>query len=1323
MRRQQCHWSTGERTPATRPARWPFAALVLLGLALVPAAARAQTTTVVPSGVHELVENVPSWADPAMLWVTRPTCVTGPDGINGVPGDELRPALITRSATWLPPARVLFSFNPTRPVARCNPYRLLSNVESDATSLYYIDNQAPGGGNALWKRSRDANPSDPSTLLVSYGTAPLTGAEILVFQSYVFVILHGGLDVMVEYDKNTGQLYNNAVELGTQGALRSMEFDGRYLWWINGGALRRDDTTNGAKITAAAGPVDAYMTEGYDEGCSPLGCDPFARVIYSQGRTLYLLDTLPIVYPPDPMYTSPEPNASISQILHEGDKYFFFERRPVGGGFSREDWLFRLPVFGTASLIFGPVNNGGPGFAGLRTSGGYLYFQNRATSELLRLPTDAAAIPVEAIRATGLEVVQSIQGPASPVTLVRGKRTFARLHVRSDDGDYVYGGVTAQLDVSGPGGYLGRLEPANPAGKRLIIRTNPSRLAINDSFLFEIPLAWTEQSPLTFVGTVNPNRVPLENTMADNSQSLTRSFTPSPRLPLVIYKWIYQRNGTRFAGSPYESSDSASVMRRMYPLAQLDASITEPGPGLRWVSYGVFDDEILSRVERTHKDCDKFVDAKKGIDNRNMCAVDYALNRIRAMRAAGEIPTDRYYYAAISQTGVKDEFTRGFAPDGDKIAGGPSNDSNYMSHEVGHTLGRGHPGSGADPVCSGQTGDDAGYPYPRARIGNSTTAADDATALLGFDPAGGGTGVPSLLAASTRGDTMSYCSPYWISDYTFTGILNWLVANPVNGLAAPAASLGASAAPAAAAIAGDWLLAFGGFAPATGVGSFSELRRTSHVAEVPALVPGGQRLELRSAGGTLLASYGFSAEAIEDAGPQDLRSFGLVVPFVAGTRSVRVVEDGTNRILASQAVSASPPSISGVELVGAPNPVSGEVSVAWSASDPDGDLLRFDLLRSRDGGASFEPALLSVPASPAVVDTAAWGGGSAILRVVASDGVQSATADSAPFSVAAKAPVITVTAPTEGLQVEYGQLVSFLAEVKDPQEAPFAPSDIVWSNAYRTLGVGPSIAVANLEVGSNLVTVVARNAAGLSSSASVTVQVGDRLAAPGARIGVVPATLGFDLPGAASEPVAASLALDNTGNGSLTVDATSGAPWLLISGGATQSYVSPTTIPVSVDPSSLPDAATSETTLTLHNRFDPADTVVVPVSVSKGAVFLGVPFADADGDGIWDFADNCAFVPNPDQADRGGVGASTPADGIGDACQCGDVTGDGRITLADVAALQRSLLVPPQATLARPGHCDVGGSVGCSVTDVAILQRALLSPPRAVLQQACVAAP
>ncbi len=114
--------------------------------------------------------------------------------------------------------------------------------------------------------------------------------------------------------------------------------------------------------------------------------------------------------------------------------------------------------------------------------------------------------------------------------------------------------------------------------------------------------------------------------------------------------------------------------------------------------------------------------------------------------------------------------------------------------------------------------------------------------------------------------------------------------------------------------------------------------------------------------------------------------------------------------------------------------------------------------------------------------------------------------------------------------------------------------------------------------------------------------------------------------------------------------------------------------------------------------------------------------ADADGDGVGDACDNCLHTPNPTQADSGGVASpSNPggltADGIGDACQCGDVTDDGRVNAADVTAARNSIAAKVPAIVAAEkcnviGPSDVfpvdpfGVTPDCEINDVSVMQRA-----------------
>ena len=109
-------------------------------------------------------------------------------------------------------------------------------------------------------------------------------------------------------------------------------------------------------------------------------------------------------------------------------------------------------------------------------------------------------------------------------------------------------------------------------------------------------------------------------------------------------------------------------------------------------------------------------------------------------------------------------------------------------------------------------------------------------------------------------------------------------------------------------------------------------------------------------------------------------------------------------------------------------------------------------------------------------------------------------------------------------------------------------------------------------------------------------------------------------------------------------------------------------------------------------------------------IFLAVPTGDADGDEVDDPLDNCPLEPNTDQADTGGLGPSSPPDGVGDACQCGDLDGSGSVTLGDLLLMRGE--VAGLGGSPMPDRCSVTGFDGpdaaaCDLLDIAVLARAL----------------
>lgn len=175
------------------------------------------------------------------------------------------------------------------------------------------------------------------------------------------------------------------------------------------------------------------------------------------------------------------------------------------------------------------------------------------------------------------------------------------------------------------------------------------------------------------------------------------------------------------------------------------------------------DDELGSRVNRTHADC-LAMDA----DYRNLCASAYTNTMMNAMRIEDGVSSDIFMYGMISD--AAGFFPRGQACCGEKVSSGPvgvpdaaswDTDTSYgdwyAAHEIGHTLGRGHPAENADDPATqnvvegcGHSPDDNNYPYADAKI----SPPDDR-----FAAAGGGLQHPARQQQRRRAGGLSLHRP------------------------------------------------------------------------------------------------------------------------------------------------------------------------------------------------------------------------------------------------------------------------------------------------------------------------------------------------------------------------------------------------------------------------------------------------------------------------------------------------------------------------------------------------------------------------------------
>lgn len=116
----------------------------------------------------------------------------------------------------------------------------------------------------------------------------------------------------------------------------------------------------------------------------------------------------------------------------------------------------------------------------------------------------------------------------------------------------------------------------------------------------------------------------------------------------------------------------------------------------------------------------------------------------------------------------------------------------------------------------------------------------------------------------------------------------------------------------------------------------------------------------------------------------------------------------------------------------------------------------------------------------------------------------------------------------------------------------------------------------------------------------------------------------------------------------------------------------------------------------------------------------GAAAIDTDGDGVDDVLDNCVHAPNPGQEDAGGIGEAVP-DGVGDACQCGDLDADGTVDVRDAVLYERYLAALAPPVTAAETCSVIGGRIDCDPNDSASLRDGLVELAPGV-SQVCEAA-
>jgi YVTN family beta-propeller protein len=846
------------------------------------------------------------------------------------------------------------------------------------------------------------------------------------------------------------------------------------------------------------------------------------------------------------------------------------------------------------------------------TSG--FFFGGFVAPAAMALPAQGA--PPPNLHVTGIEVTQGIQDLAGSVPLISGRRTFVRVYVQADGLAEL--GVTAGLSAIGNiactpgtcppvGATLGPLAPSNTVGPQIAVVPNPSRTNLNDSFLFELPVEWTQYQsvrlhPVLYVNGQKPRQACAKDILTEP----LRTFQSATTLEIQFVRLSYQLPGT-FNGltnqlvqaSVTEQKQSESYLRRTYPLSNLILAPDLP----------LFDAGLGSRIARTAPECTSLPASQI-----NLCAFNYVTAKLAALQASsgpllgllpgppgsGFVGSADGAYGLIPQVPNDPQgrfFTRG-ACCTNRIAAGPSSLNFYAAHEMGHLLGRQHPVPGA-ALC-GHSASDPNYPYPLSLIANQT---NEATELAGFDGGDAALQLPMQYLTASQGafDNMGYCSQHWISDYTYNALYICLLALHSAEPGTPAACTPVTGGGAGGS--GNWLSVFGTINPNAARADFIA-QRLDRVVSVPPSSLGNYTIQLIGAGAATLASYPFAPASVGEsqlAGAGPVLSFGQVVPFVAGTQMIQIVDSTTNQAIGQKTVSPNAPLIGSVALQGTVS-ATGLATIAWSASDADGDPLTFDIFFTRDQGVSLQPVMLAVSGSSAQIDTTHLAGGQGQFRVRASDGVNTAWADSPPFTLPNKQPSPYIVQPADGQTLYAGQLLNLEGEATDLQDGVIGDTGLAWSSFGTPIGSGARISLPDLPLGTNAITLTATNSLGLSASVTVHLNVIASAAQPGPTLTAGPQQIGWQVAAGESTPQTATLNIDNAGSGNLEFMAQSNAPWLTVS---PSSGEAPTTITLTASPASFAAGTTQRATLTMTAAGTSGQVTQLPVMLSIGNTFVG----------------------------------------------------------------------------------------------------------------------
>lgn len=673
------------------------------------------------------------------------------------------------------------------------------------------------------------------------------------------------------------------------------------------------------------------------------------------------------------------------------------------------------------------ISSGSPQYS-YELPGNYLYdFSNLVVVDLgdLVLPPPDTGPPVP-FSGKPLEVTQAVQDLDNTLPLVADKDTTVRAYLNNSSGSsaslgvWLYGS-RGTVDLPGSPLYVGFNAP-----------TAVDRTQLNDTANFDLPDSWTQAGNVSFYARAKRWLGAQTTSSTVNVDFQTR------QTPIVWTIPVNQGSASSPNLQPAgDQADARSYMETVYPVPDI-TYVNRP-----WTALGA-----------NMPNSDALIDELN--DYHGTVVLAWIFGFLFGGSSPFDLPDQIHGFTPTSD-GLSDptwwNSGNGYVSysgdifDGDLIA----------AHEVNHNLDRSNNGTwGRHNGGCGSSGPDPNWPY-----------GNDDVNEIGFDTrppwVNGVVSDRRTVITTNYPDFMSYCTHAnmpgaWISPYRWNNLFNVFAPPAAMSPETVEAANPATAQALAAAEAIEEVMYISGSLHENGTGILDPILVEQGMPAYP--VPGSDySIEIRDNSNGLLDSFAFDMTFTDVEGePLTEVYFSFRIPNPVGTHSI-LLKEGEN-VLDQIVVSDNAPTVNITEPNGG-EVWSGTGTVRWQASDADGDDLLFTLLYSPDNGATWYPVASDIEGNEFEVDVSLLPGGvEGKIRVLATDGYNTAESDSAGFfTVPNQPPVADIISFQPGDHFDSGEFIPLQASATDPEGATLLDTNYVWTVDGEPAAIGADTGV------------------------------------------------------------------------------------------------------------------------------------------------------------------------------------------------------------------------------------------------------------------------